>query len=183
MAMLACGDDDETTTATTTAGPTPHDPGVGAEGGPYGELTASGIGPIEVGASADEVEAQFGEPIETVEVDFGGGGGGAPQENWIYRFPKGDVTIKFDTKTGEFAAYDVYTTELATGDGIAVGDPESLVRKRYGDELAESPLGLDSLVLSESAPGTARPPALTFAVQGRKILAISGGEVVQPAGE
>jgi hypothetical protein len=48
------------------------------------------------------------------------------------------VTIKFDTRTADFAAYDVYTTE---------------------------------------------PPALTFAVEGERVAAISGGKVIQPAGE
>jgi hypothetical protein len=184
FALIGCGGDDETTTTTTTsAGPTPHDPGVGAEGGPFGELTASGIGPVEIGASQDELEAEFGEPIDTQGADFGAGGGKAPQENWVYRFPKGDVTIKFDTKTGEFAAYDAYTSDLETDDGIRVGDPESLLRKRYGDDLAKSPLGLDSLVLSQAKPGTAASPALTFSLQGGKIFTISGGETVQPAGE
>lgn len=185
FALIACGGDEKTTSVTTTAeaGPTPHDPGAGAEGGPYGDLTASGIGPVEVGATQDEVEAEFGEPIETQDVDFGGGGGKAPQENWLYRFPTGDVTIKFDNRTGEFAAYDVYATDLETADGVKVGDSKSQLRKRYGDDLAESPLGLDSLVLSESNPGTAESPALTFALQGGKIFTISGGDVVQPAGE
>ena len=194
IALVGCGDDDdetttatETTTTTTTAagatGPTPHDPGIGAEGGPTGALTANGIGTVGVGATPDEVEAEFGEPIDTHGVDLGGGGGNAPQDNWVYRFPKGDVTIKFDTKSGEFAAYDVYTSDLETDDGIRVGDPESMLRKLYGNNLAESPLGLNTLVLSELAPGTAKSPALSFALQGGKIITISGGDVVQPAGE
>jgi len=190
LAIAGCGGDDETTTDTSTeAGPTTgisenlHDPGVGAEGGPAGELTASGIGEVEVGASEDEVEAAFGEPIEVFDVDLGGGGGGPPQVNWVYRFPAGDVTIKFDTEDDSFAAYDVYTPELETADGIKVGDPIADVEKRYGDDLADSPLGLDTLVLSESAPGTTESPVLGFAFQGKKITAISGGDAVQPAGE
>lgn len=91
------------------------------------------------------------------------------------------MTIKFDNRSESFAAYDVYTTELATEDGIKVGDEEAVLRKRYGDKLAESPLGLDSLVLSEGEPGSS--PALTFALEGGKVMAISGGDVVQPAGE
>ena len=186
LALTACGGDDETNTATfpeDPAGPTPHDPGIGAEGGPTGELTAIGIGTVGVGATPDEVEAEFGEPIDTHGVDLGGGGGNASQENWVYRFPKGDVTIKFDSKTGGFAAYDVYTSDLKTDDGIRVGDADSTLRKLYGNNLAESPLGLDTLVLSELAPGTAKSPALSFALQGGKIIAISGGDGVQPAGE
>jgi hypothetical protein len=185
LALTACGGDDENNTATfpENPGPTPHDPGIGAEGGPSGALTAAGIGAVEVGATPDEVEAEFGEPIDTQGVDFGGGGGNAPQENWVYRFPKGDVTIKFDAKSGEFAGYDVYTSDLETDDGIKVGDPESLLRKRYGDDLAEGPIALGTLVLSESAPGTAESPALSFAIQGKQIFTISGGDVSQPAGE
>jgi hypothetical protein len=138
---------------------------------------------VEVGASEDEVREAFGEPVEEIDVDFGGGGGGAPQLNWVYRFADGDVTIKFDTKSDVFAAYDVYTSELETADGVAVGDPIAEVRELYGDDLAESPLGLDSLVLSASNPGTAESPVLSFAYEGKKITAISGGEAVQPAGE
>ena len=192
-ALAGCGGDDETTTATTssteatgaTSGITEnlHDPGEGAEGGPTGALTAEGIGEVEVGASEDDVTAAFGEPVETFEVDFGGGGGGAPQVNWIYRFTQGDVTVKFDTKDDTFAAYDVYTPELETEDGFKVGDPIADVQKEYGDDLAKSPLGLDTLVLSSAAPGTDKSPALSFAFQGKKITAIAGGDVVQPAGE
>ena len=178
-AVIGCGGEDEPTT-TEPSGPTPHDPGVGAEGGPRGELRAGGIGTVEVGASEDEVAEAFGEPIDKLEVDFGAGKS-APQMNWIYRFSDGDVTIKFDNRSESFAAYDVYTTELATEDGIKVGDEEAVLRKRYGDRLAESPLGLDSLVLSEGEPGSS--PALTFALKGGKVMAISGGDIVQPAGE
>jgi hypothetical protein len=190
VVLAGCGGDDEATTeADTSTGETTgvfsnmHDPGEGAEGGPSGTLAAEGIGELEVGASEDEVRAAFGEPVDEFEVDLGGGGGEAPQVNLIYRFAKGDVTIKIDTKDDTFAAYDVYTDELETADGIAVGDPIAEVRKTYGDDLAKSPLGLDSLVYSPSSPGRAESPALTFAYQGKKITAISGGDVVQPAGE
>ena len=82
-----------------------------------------------------------------------------------------------------FAAYDAYTTELETADGIRVGDPDSLLQKRYGDDLIGSPLGVHAVVLSAKKPGTTESPALTFAIDGKNISAISGGQVVQPAGE
>lgn len=189
-ALAGCGGDDETTTEPTEAtGATSgvysnlHDPGAGAEGGPTGALTAEGIGDVEVGAGEDEVREAFGEPVDAIDVDLGGGGGGPPQVNWVYRFTEGDVTIKFDAEDDTFAAYDVYTPELETGDGFKVGDPIADVEKRYGDDLAKSPLGLDTLVLSSTRPGTAKSPALGFAYQGKKVTAISGGAVVQPAGE
>jgi hypothetical protein len=91
--------------------------------------------------------------------------------------------LKFDTNTGELAAYDVYTTELETADGIRVGDPDSLLEKRYGEDLSGSPLGIHALVLSAKKPGTAESPALTFGIDGKNISVISGGEVIQPAGE
>ena len=190
-AIAGCGGgDDETTTEPTTAtGPTTgisenlHDPGEGAEGGPTGALTAEGIGDVEVGATEDEVREAFGDPIDEFEVDLGAGGGAPPQVNWVYRFTKGDVTIKFDTKDDTFVAYDAYTPELETDDGVKVGDTDSDLEKRYGDDLAGSPIGVHALVLSASKPGTAESPALTFAIDGKKIMAISGGETVQPAGE
>ncbi len=181
LALAGCGGDDETTTSAITENV--HDPGAGAEGGPTGALTAEGIGEVEVGATEDEVEAAFGEPVDVVDVDLGGGGGGPPQVNWVYRFPEGDVTIKFDTEDDTFAAYDVHTPELETDDGFRVGDTDSELEKRYGDDLAGSPLGVHALVLSASKPGSAQSPALTFAIDGKKIIAISGGDVVQPAGE
>ncbi len=137
---------------------------------------------MPIGASEDEVTSAFGEPIMKEEVDFSASGE-APQVNWVYRFSDGDVTIKFDTKTDEFAAYDAYTTELVTDDGIRVGDPLSQLEKRYGDALTGSPLGINALVLSSVKPGTTESPALTFALDGKTIQAISGGQVVQPAGE
>jgi hypothetical protein len=179
VAVIAgCGGEDEITTV-----PNAHDPGAGAEGGPTGALTAEGIGEVEVGATEDEVRSAFGEPIDTIEVDLGAGGGEAPQVNWIYRFEEGDVTIKFDSRDDTFVQYDVYTPELETEDGFRVGDTDSDLEDRYGDDLAGSPLGVHSLVLSASKPGTAEPPALTFAIDGKKVIAISGGDVVQPAGE
>lgn len=185
LAIAACGGGDDTTAesaATSGAEANGHDPGAGAEGGPVGELTATGIGDVEIGATEDEVEAAFGEPIDVFSVDFGTGAK-APQANWVYRFPGGDVTIKFDTDDDTVAAYDVHSPELETADGVKVGDPDSKLERLYGDELTGSPLGVHALVLSATKPGTAESPALTFAIDGKKISAISGGEVVQPAGE
>lgn len=173
--FAGCGSDDETTTTTTTEAETPS--------GPTGALTAEGIGDVEVGSSEDEVRAAFGEPDETTDVDFSAGGGEAPQVNWTYRLSEGDVTIKFETKGDTVAAYDVQTPELETEDGFKVGDTDSELEERYGEDLTGSPLGIHALVLSASNPGTAQSPALTFGIDGKEIIAISGGEVVQPAGE
>ena len=103
--------------------------------------------------------------------------------NWIYRFTQGDVTIKFDTKSDTFAAYDVYTPELETEDGFKVGDPIADVQERYGDDLAGARSGSTPSSSRAPKPGSTESPALTFAIDGKKITAISGGEVVQPAGE
>lgn len=180
LLLAGCGGGESTTAEPgADAG---HDPGVEAEGGPTGELTATGIGEVEIGASEDEVREAFGEPINVFDVDLGAGPT-APQTNWIYRFPEGDVTIKFDNEDEAFAAYDVHTPALETADGIRVGDPDSELERRYGEDLTGSPLGIHALVLSASKPGTAESPALTFGIDGKTISVISGGEVIQPAGE
>jgi len=186
LVIAGCGDDgDETTTVTETTETSTTSSSTSTtttetSDGPSGELSPSAIGVVEIGAAEDDVIEAFGEPHDRQAVDLGGGGV-APQENWVYELPGGDVTLKFDTGEQALDSYDVYTSTLTTAEGIKVGDPESLLEKTYGGDLTDSPIGLDSLVFSEGSPGT--EPALTFALDNGKIIAITGGSLVQPAGE
>ena len=104
---------------------------------------------------------------------------------WVeeVKFDDGTVTLKFDNASGGLAAYSTTSGQFESAAGVAVGNSIRPVLDERGDELVESPLGTGALVLSEGAPGSS--PALTFAMafDRNEIVEISGGAVVQPAGE
>jgi hypothetical protein len=171
----------ETTTVTTTVTAEP-DTGVQPEPaakGPYGVMGPRVFGPINIGVNDNAVRAQFGMPDKTEEVNFGGGA--APQTNWVWKVRGGTVTLKFDNSTGQLAGFSTTSPAFESSAGVSVGDSIRPVRESEGDRLVPSPIGTDAVVLSEGEPGTA--PALTFALRGQRIVEISGGAIVQPAGE
>jgi hypothetical protein len=173
---------DETTTVTTTVTaekePEPIKP---AQRAPTGAIGIRYFGPVTIGMTQDRVRVEFGRPDRTEEVNFGGGD--APQTNWIWEVEGGTVTLKFDNATGTLAGYSTDSPEFESAPGVSVGDSIKPVEEEFADQLVEDPLGSGALVLSEGAPGSS--PALTFALErnGNRIVQISGGAVVQPAGE
>jgi hypothetical protein len=171
----------ETTTVTTTVTAEP-DAGVQPEPaakGPYGVMGPRVFGPISIGVNENAVRAQFGMPDKTEDVNFGGGP--APQRKWVWKLRGGTVTLKFDNTSGQLAGFSTTSPEIESSAGVSVGDSLQRVRESESDRLVPSPIGTDALVLSEGEPGTA--PALTFALRGQTIVEISGGAIVQPAGE
>jgi len=173
---------DETTTVTTTVTaeeePKPIKP---AQRAPTGTIGIRYFGPISIGMPQDRVRMEFGRPDSTEEVNFGTGE--APQTNWIWEVEGGTVTLKFDNSTGTLAGYSTDSPEFESAPGVSVGDSIKPVEEEFAGQLVEDPLGTGALVLSEGAPGSS--PALTFALErdGNRIVQISGGAVVQPAGE
>jgi hypothetical protein len=147
--------------------------------GPYGVMGPRTFGPINIGVNQNAVRAQFAMPDKIEEVNFGSGA--APQTNWVWKLRGGTVTLKFDNATGRLSGFSTTSPQIESSAGVSVGDTMQRVRDTEGDRLVPSPNGTDSFVLSEGEPGTA--PALTFAVQGLRIVEISGGALVQPAGE
>jgi hypothetical protein len=170
------------TVVTVTISKGPKEPPPPA--GPSGALGTNGVGSAQIGMSAEQVEARFGAPPAKEEVNFGGGP--APQIDWVWSFPDGDLRLQFDTSSGTLTGYVCDTANFATVSGFKVGSPFSGLRERYGDQLTESPIGGpaengDGLwVLSDGEAGTY--PALTFGVEDDVIASISGGEP-QSAGE
>jgi hypothetical protein len=184
LLLAACSaTEEETTTVTTTvtAGtePEPEPQPEPPEKGPYGVMGPRVFGPVNIGVNDNAVRAQFGMPDRTEDVNFGSGD--APQTNWIWDVPGGTVTLKFDNAMGTLAAYSTTSPEFESSAGVSVGDSIEPVRESEGDRLVPSPLGTDAVVLSEGEPGTG--PALTFALRGQRIVEISGGALIQPAGE
>jgi hypothetical protein len=177
--------EEETTTVTTTVtaeaeteteqGAITEPPGKG----PYGVMGPRVFGPVNIGVNENAVRAQFGPPDRTEDVNFGGGS--APQTNWVWEVNGGTVTLKFDNSMGTLAAYSTTSPEFESSAGVSVGESIRPVRESEGDRLVPSPLGTDAVVLSEGDPGTG--PALTFALDGQRIVEISGGALIQPAGE
>jgi hypothetical protein len=174
------GDDTTTVTTTVTAEKEPE-PIKPAQRAPTGTIGIRYFGPVSIGMPQDRVRMEFGRPDRTEEVNFGTGG--SPQTNWIWEVEGGTVTLKFDNATGTLAGYSTDSPEFESAPGVSVGDSIEPVEQEFVDQLVEDPLGSGALVLSEGVPGTS--PALTFALErnGSRIVQISGGAVVQPAGE
>lgn len=145
---------------------------------PSGALGTSGVGPVTVGVSQDEVEQVFGAPDRKQTVNFGGGE--APQIDWIWDYDDGELRLQFETGGNTLTGYQADTAQLATSSGYTVGSPFEPIAEEYGDQLEEAAIGEGLYLLSEDAPGTY--PALTFAVRGGTITSIGGGEP-QAAGD
>lgn len=183
VALAGCGrEQDQTTTVTTTVSDDAATAAEEAPRGPHGTIGVRIFGPVTIGMPEKAVRMSFGRPDKVREVNFGGDAK-APQTNWIWNVDGGTVTLKFDNSNGTLAAYSTTSPEFESAAGVSVGDSIRPVMEQNEGELVESPLGAGALVLSEGAPGSS--PALTFAMAyGRnRIVEISGGAVVQPAGE
>ena len=181
LTLAGCGDDESTTsTLTETATQTTQsvDTTEATGEGPVGPLAPDAIGPLLIGASEDEAREAFGEPDMIGEATLGEGP--APQVTWTYEVDGGEVWLKFDTKTDELAQYAVNASGLETAEGITVGSTRKDVILAYGNGLPLAPIG-DGLILSAS--GDDKPPALVFQFDGKKVLTITGGDIIQPAGE
>jgi len=183
VALGGCGrTEDKTTTVTTTVDTSEGAVEAAQEKRPRGTIGVRFFGPVTLGMSEKLVQMRFGRPDKVVDVNLGGSPD-PPQTNWIWKFDDGTVTLKFDNAKGGLAAYSTTSPQFESAAGVAVGDSIRPVLDERGDELVESPLGTGALVLSEGAPGSS--PALTFAMafDRNEIVEISGGAVVQPAGE
>jgi hypothetical protein len=182
LALAGCSAyEAETTTVTTTvtsgeeatANQPPH--------GPYGTLGVRIFGPVQTGMSEKAVRKYFGEPDRIRDESLSPGP--PAQTDWIWDVPGGTVTLKFDNSTGQLAQYATDSPRFDSAAGVSVGDSIRPVMHKYKDHLVESPLGTGALVLSQDEPGSS--PALVFSLVygGSRIVEISGGAVVQPAGE
>jgi hypothetical protein len=180
----------ETTTVTTTvstedaAGATGGgEPSAGstAPGGPRGTMGIRVFGPLQLGMTEARVSEALGKPDRTQEVNFGTGA--APQTNWIWNVGGGTVTLKFDNSNGMLAGWSTDSPQIESAPGVSVGDSIKPVMEEFSEELVADPQGSGALVLSEGAPGSS--PALTFdlAEGENEIIQITGGALVQPAGD
>ncbi len=188
LALAACGDDDESDneagsdetsvasdTATTEAATTEE----AAAAGVSGELTASGIGEIQQGATTDEATAAFGEPAKKQE---GPGCELAPNSDravaYTYQLGDGTAILVFDVKTQELGNYRVTSPSLATEKGDTVGEPFAQLQSNWGADLKGLPLGAKPTAkaglwqVTEDADSE-----LLFDIRGGKVTAISGGHV------
>jgi hypothetical protein len=179
----------ETTTVTTTvtadSGATGEEGattgGLAAPEGPRGTMGIRVFGPLALGMMEARVSEEFGPPDRKVDVNFGTGD--APQTNWVWDVGDGTVTLKFDNSNGTLAGWSTDSPRIESAPGVSVGDSIKPVMERFPDELIADPRGSGALVLSEGAPGSS--PALTFALaeNENEIVQITGGALVQPAGE
>ncbi|HYU60911.1 MAG TPA: hypothetical protein VEK39_09125 [Solirubrobacterales bacterium] len=170
----------ETTTVTTTvtAGEqigqeeTPREP--------HGTIGVRVFGPVAVGMSQRAVRMRFGRPDRVRDVNFGEGE--APQTNWIWDVEGGTVTLKFNA-TGMLAGYSTTSPQFESAGGVSVGDSIRRAQRRYGDELVPHPQGTGAYVLYEGGAESSTGLTFTLKYGGTEIVEISGGAVVQPAGE
>jgi hypothetical protein len=176
----------ETTTVTTTVN-TGATGGGGSSGGapategPRGTMGIRVFGPLQLGMTQARVTEELGEPDRVREVNLGTGA--APQTNWIWDVGGGNVTLKFDNSNGTLAGWSTDSPRIESAPGVSVGDSIKPVTEEFSEELIADPMGSGALVLSEGAPGSS--PALTFALADgqNEIVQITGGALVQPAGD
>ena len=155
--------------------------GVPAPKGPRGTMGIRYFGPLQLGMTESRVREEIGPPKRTQDVNFGTSD--APQTNWIWDVSEGTVTLKFDNSTGTLAGWSTDSPQVESAPGVSVGDSIKPVMEKFPDDLIADPQGSGALVLSEGAPGSS--PALTFALVegGNEIVQITGGALVQPAGD
>ena len=178
----ACGrTQDQTTTVTRTVTSGEESRAHQRPHGPYGTIWIRIFGPVEAGMSEQPVRRLFGEPDRVRDVSLSSGP--PAQTNWIWDVPGGTVTLKFDNSVGQLSQYATDSPHFESAAGVSVGDSIKPVLRKYEGDLTESPLGNGAIVLSQDAPGSS--PALVFSTVygGNRIVEISGGAVVQPAGE
>jgi hypothetical protein len=145
---------------------------------PSGTVTATSVGAVQVGMSTAEVGRHFTPPDSRQIVNFGSGP--APEVDWIWLLPGGELTLQFDRRRDELASYETSSSAFATTSGIGVGDSFIPIQRKYGSQLRISPVGEHTVILSEGRPGTY--PALTFHVYDQVVEGIGGG-IGRPAGE
>lgn len=173
LALAACGEDGDSTTVT--------EPGVSETPGaaPEGPLTAQGVGPVERGAGAGEVEAAFGEPDRDVK---GPGcelsGPNAPKvQRWSYDLGDGELTLSFKSASGELGEYRNTSPSLETTLGDRVGDGFASVRDNWGSDLKRFPLGQVTPQNGIWAVSDGPEDKLMFEIQDGRVTAILGGFV------
>jgi hypothetical protein len=190
MALFAgCGDDDggdgdggaAPTEAATEAATGPETTEAAPDGeGPGGELSERGIGTIEAGAAAAEVERAFGAPDRDRELPGCelAGPNATPVLQWTWNLSDGALSIDFDVSSRELISYRTTSAELPTTEGVRVGDSFEVLRQSYGGTLKGLPLG---------APANERvglwyvgkPAKLwqLFDVRGGQVKNIQGGDI------
>lgn len=148
---------------------------------PYGELRATGIGPLEIGASPQRVLEVFGPPDRREERNLGVGP--APEADWTWRLQGGDeLTLHFDRRRKELTGYCTDSPRFATADRVRVGGVTlGMLYRRYGERVVPAPIGSNTRLLSAGRRATYPALAFTFSEQS-ELIAICGGRQ-QPAGD
>lgn len=181
LALGGCGGDTKTVVertvvktapAETVTGPTETN---GDSGQVRGPLMATGIGPVSVGMSTNQVERLFGAPDkETVAQP----GGELPVLDsialiWTYKLSGGPLILYFDKNSRRLNSYGSRTPELATRSGVAVGDSFAPMYDQYRKQLTKL---VGGYLLSRGSPGSY--PALLFYTErgpNSPVIDIRGG--------
>lgn len=179
--LVGCGDDDgETTVAITETVTEAETTEAGTAEGPQGELTQRGIGSVEAGLTTAEVRAEFGPPDHERQVPGCplAGPNAPPILQWTWEGTDGSTVLDFDVSSEKLVSYRTTSTELESAAGVRVGDPFQALRRGYGDQLQDLPLG---------APANERvglwyignPERLwqLFDLRGGKVRNIQGGDI------
>jgi len=98
-------------------------------------LGAEGWGPLRIGMSVDEVTAALGADADPDAV-----GGPEPEQCDIYRPARAPAGLFVMIEEGRMTRITLTEdSEVATREGIRVGDPASAVTRAYGDRVHDSP--------------------------------------------
>jgi hypothetical protein len=181
LLLAGCGDDGDdggdrgdgatgTGTATETA----------AGEGPQGELTESGIGSIEVGATTDQVTEAFGPPDSEKELPGCelAGPNATPVLQWSWNLESGAASIDFDAAAKTLMSYRTTSDSLPTANGVRVGDTFVALRDSYGPTLKPLPLG-EAPTEQAGLWFVGKPAAewLLFTIAGGEVKTIQGGDI------
>ncbi len=149
--------------------------------GPHGELRATGIGPLEIGASTGRVLETFGPPDRREERNLGLGP--ALEADWTWRLRGGDkLTLHLDRRRKQLTGYCTDSLRFVTADRVRVGGVTlGMLYRRYGERVVPAPIGSNTRLLSAGRRGTYPALAFTFSEQS-ELISICGGDF-PPAGD
>jgi hypothetical protein len=163
---------------------------VAAPNGPKGEIGYSGIGPVDVGDSLDQVRAQFGAPDKTQRVSERVTGC-FTAIRWTWDQRNGSFSAYFDSSKRKLASYTTTSPNFPTTLGNRVNDSFQSVRDTWASSLHPLNVGVASTpqdgywyvsdVGKNGKPVapevTAYSPKILYTVAGGHVRSIAGGEV------
>ena len=134
-------------------------------------LSTEGLGPVLAGMSLEEAEA-------AADTDFVAEGP-APNPGCRYFSAQGLKGVTFMVSDGEVARVDVQKPSVATLSGVRVGDAETEVLDRYGDQISVAPADLNPSYnwLTFTPRDRSDKTRMIFTTDGSRVTSIQAGRL------